>query len=54
MASMCFPLKSVTVLIAHVWNKFTVTTPLLATSKVAYIELAKEFCPKALACVAAL
>ncbi|CAO1350227.1 unnamed protein product [Diamesa hyperborea] len=41
-------------LIAHVWNKFTAKIPLLAKSKVAYIELAKEFCPKVIATVAAL
>lgn len=41
-------------LIAHVWNKHSETTPLLATSNVAYIQLAKEFCPKVLESVAAL
>ena len=39
-------------LIAHVWNKHSETTPLLSTSNVAYIQLAKEFCPNVLESVA--
>ena len=41
-------------LIAHVWNKHSETTPLTATSNVAYIQLDKEFCPKVLESVAAI
>lgn len=36
-------------IIAHVWNKFTRGTPLDVNSDVAYIRLAKEYCPKVLA-----
>lgn len=35
-------------LIAHVWNKFSSTTPLTKDAEVAYIHLARKFCPKTL------
>lgn len=34
--------------IAHVWNKHSAATPLKKTSNVAYIHLAKKYCPKTL------
>lgn len=33
-------------LIVHVWNKFSASRELSVDSKVAYIELAKQYCPK--------
>lgn len=33
-------------IIAHVWNKHSAATPLTLDSNVAYIHLAKKFCPK--------
>jgi Alpha 1,4-glycosyltransferase conserved region len=33
-------------LIAHVWNKHSGKTPLSIDADVAYIHLAKKFCPK--------
>lgn len=33
-------------IIAHVWNKHSAATSLNINSKVAYIELAKKFCPR--------
>lgn len=35
-------------IIAHVWNKHSAATPLTKYSNVAYIELAKKYCPKTL------
>lgn len=35
-------------LIAHVWNKFSATSNLTRNSEVAYIHLARKFCPKVL------
>lgn len=37
-----------TSIIAHVWNKLTSEHNLTVESDVAYIHLAKEFCPKVL------
>lgn len=34
--------------IAHVWNKHSANTPLTKDSNVAYIHLAKKYCPKTL------
>jgi Alpha 1,4-glycosyltransferase conserved region len=33
-------------IIAHVWNKHSAKTPLNLDANVAYIHLAKKFCPK--------
>lgn len=33
-------------IIAHVWNKHSAATPLTLDSNVAYIELAKKYCPR--------
>jgi lactosylceramide 4-alpha-galactosyltransferase len=33
-------------IIAHVWNKHSAATPLKMDANVAYIQLAKKFCPK--------
>jgi lactosylceramide 4-alpha-galactosyltransferase len=33
-------------LIVHVWNKHSMKTNLTIDAKVAYVELAKRFCPK--------
>lgn len=35
-----------TSIIAHVWNKHSAATPLTLDSNVAYVHLAKKFCPK--------
>lgn len=35
-------------IIAHVWNKLTAERKLTVESDVAYIHLAREFCPKVL------
>jgi hypothetical protein len=35
-------------LIAHVWNKHSARTPLAIDANVAYIQLAKTYCPKVL------
>lgn len=35
-------------IIAHVWNKFSAKTPLSIEANVAYIHLAKKYCPKVL------
>lgn len=32
--------------IAHVWNKFSAETPLSIDANVAYIHLAKRYCPR--------
>lgn len=32
--------------VAHVWNRHTAATPLNINDNVAYIHLAKKFCPK--------
>lgn len=34
--------------IAHVWNKHSAATPLTLDANVAYIHLAKKFCPRVL------
>lgn len=36
-------------IIAHVWNKHSWNTPLTNNSNVAYIHLARKYCPKTLA-----
>ena len=33
-------------IIAHVWNKFSEKTPLKTDANVAYIHLAKKYCPR--------
>lgn len=41
-----FSFTASSIFLAHVWNKHSAATALTLDSNVAYIQLAKKFCPK--------